>query len=200
MDLSTLDTLLKSHVSQLESLYEELGAPPESVPAKLQELHNALVGTVQQQRQTAEDEVRQVKECILALEATIVRKRCQLSGESSGPEATTTSTSTTSTSRTGSETLLQQKARLEKQDVALERDIQIREKQISEVLRQLDSYRPILGDFLDTDGDGGNSSATDLSLTRLSRLQQKVSQCKEEVVSCPIQPGSGRLTERHAHF
>lgn len=181
MDLSTLDTLLKSHISHLEGLYGQLGAPKDTVPQKLQELHNALVGTVQQQRQSAEDEVKEVKERVQGLEGTIARKRAQLSG------AIGTSTSTTTDSASdASETLLQKRERLEKLDIALERDVQIREKQITSLLDQLRSYQSIVGpDFLASielsDADIGNKA--DLTLTRLAALEKNVRQCKDEVVS-----------------
>lgn len=181
MDLSTLDTLLKSHVSHLEKLYKQLGAPSNSVPTKLQELHNALVGTVQQQRQAAEDEVKQVQESIQALEATITRKRCQLSGKSANQESTTTQTPP---SDLDSESLLQRRERLEKEEVSLERDVQLREKEIKHALEQLETYRPILGDFLDSDEhESLFSNVADLSLARLQALGTKLSQCKDEIVS-----------------
>lgn len=181
MDLSTLDTLLKSHVAQLQGLYDKLGAASDVVPTKLAELHSALVGTVEQQRQSAEHEVRQVKDSIHGLEATIARKQSQLSGE----KISTTSTARASSSTTAAETLLQRRERLEKQEVALERDIQIREKQILEATAQLESYRPILGDFLDSPSDEASlhNDGTSLSLARLAALEAKIQQCKQETVS-----------------
>lgn len=181
MDLSTLDTLLKSHVSQLEKLYTQLGAPADSVPTKLQELHNALVGTVQRQREAAENEVKLVEDSIQALEATIARKRFQLSGDIADKDPTAIRASTTA--NVTSETLLQKQERLEKEDVALERDVQLREKQIVHVLNQLEEYRPVLGDFLDLDEKGSLVARTeDLSLARLQALEAKVTRCKEEIV------------------
>lgn len=184
MDLSTLDTLLKSHVSELEKLYKQLGAPADLVPTKLQELHNALVGTVQQQREAAENEVKLVQDSIRALEATIARKQSQLSGEAANTNSASHATPPLLTAEVDSETLLQRQERLEKVDVALERDVQLREKEILHAVTQLEAYRPILGDFLDSEEAGSRLIAsTDLGLARLHALRAKVSQCKEEIVS-----------------
>jgi hypothetical protein len=193
MDLSTLDTLLKSHVNQLTSLYTQLGAPGDTVPSKLEGLHRALVGTVEQQRHEAEEEVKEVKSRIERLEATILRKKSQLSGVSLplAPSSITTSVS-------NNETLLQQKDRLEKEEVALERDVQIREKQLREIVSLIEGYTPVLGqDFIDEISSGSSNpgqptiidNKTDLSLDRLAKLEKILSSCKDEIVShlpCPV--------------
>lgn len=188
MDLSTLDGLLKTHITHLQDLYGQLGASKDVVPSKLQELHASLVGTVQQQRQSAEEEVKAVQDRIASLTTSIAHKRAQLSGG-----ASTSVTSTPAVTSDKSETLLQEQERLEREEVTLERDVQMRVKQIAQIAKDVKSYRTLLGsDFLESIDihDQASWVDTDLSLSKVSFLQERLAQCKAEMVS------PQRLSER----
>ena len=70
-----LSTALIEHQAHLSDLYTQLDAEASSgiVCRKLEELHAALVDTVARQRREAEDEVKQVKEECIALQAELDR-------------------------------------------------------------------------------------------------------------------------------
>ena len=191
MDISTLDGLLKAHVTHLSSVYDQLGASPETVPSKLRELHSALVGTIERQRAAAENELAETRDCIRGLESTIKRRHLRLAGNRNPSPAEQTASNDAKP-----ETLVQRRARLEAEDVALERTVQAREKQLCEVLFRLAAYRPLLGsDFLasvQADGptlmtpESVSQQDTDLSTSHLESLETKVKACQAEVVSASI--------------
>jgi hypothetical protein len=187
MDLSTLSSLLQDHTAELTSLYGQLGASADTVPAKLEELHAALVGTVKQQKDAAVAELAEVRERVHGLRLTLERKRRRL-GEGR-----------TSTGGSESETLLQLRERLEKEDVTTERIVQAREKLFMDARKRLEAFVDALGAEV-VHGMGSNginsrspssnsegvstvSAEEDLSLERLNALEKSVSRCHAEVVS-----------------
>lgn len=174
MDLSQLSRLLEEHTAELSSLYGSLGAPIETVPAKLSELHDALVGTVTAQREAAAAEVSEVKERVTGLRFTLERKRRRL-GESR----------TSSAHEHQGETLLQLRDRLEREDVSTERALQAREKLFGEARKNLARFIDDLGKEIVYAGisEQETTSDEDLSLSKLSLLEKEATRCNNELVS-----------------
>ena len=169
MDLSTLSSLLETHTRTISALYTSLGAPEETVSIKLEELHTALISTVDSQRTSAEREVKEVQERVDNLRASCEQRRKRL-GESR------------TSSANGTETLLQARQRLEKEETSTSIVLQEREKQFQGVRKRLDGYVEILGHetvFVDKN----DKEEEDLSLVRLNTLEKEVTRCRNEQVS-----------------
>ena len=173
MDLSQLSRLLEEHTAELTSLYGSLGAPVETVPAKLSELHAALVGTVTAQREAAAAEVSEVNERVTGLRSTLERKRRRL-GESR----------TSSAHEHQGETLLELRERLEREDVTTERVLQAREKLFADARARLARYVEELGRETVYAGISEEEAASDedLGLSRLSLLEKETTRCDNELV------------------
>lgn len=172
MDLSTLSTLLEQHTATLTQLYESLGAPDDTVPNKLQELHEALISTVTKQREDAEKEVKDIRTKVDDLRHSLERSRRRL-GEarvSTGGEG---------------ETLLQALKRLELEVPVTDKLLAAREKQFAAVRERLAVFAEVLKDddtLLPAD-DTAAKGDQDLSLARLKELEARATRCQTEIVS-----------------
>lgn len=174
MDLSTLSNLLERHTATLTSLYDELGAPSTTVGSKLEELHGALISTVNAQRESAEQEVAAVKKSVDELRRSCTLKRKQL-GEGR--------TSSASNNNNNNETLLQAKKRLEKEEQDTDKLVQQRQKLLQAVHARLEAFVDILGrETVYVDDTPSNEDTIDLSLSKLSSLEKEVVRCENEVV------------------
>lgn len=84
--LNTLRELLTGHASHLGELYASLGASDDVVPSKMQELHQALVSCIENQRNQAEEEIAAVHRELNALQeelrALAGQLGCKLSPDS----------------------------------------------------------------------------------------------------------------------
>lgn len=182
MDLSTLSSLLENHALALEGLYRSLGADRAVVTVKLDELHQALIGTIQRQRTAAEQEVADVQRRVEELRSDIERNRRRL-GEGRASCAT------------DGETLLQTRVRLEKEAQVTEKVVQKRQKAIAALSDRLLALEAVVGQ-----GFGGASYAHDtptnaqailpgseqpLDLQTLANLEKAITKCENEVVSSP---------------
>jgi hypothetical protein len=176
MDLSTLSSLLERHTATLTALYDELGAPTTTVSSKLEELHGALISTVNAQRESAEQEVAAVKKSVDELRGSCTLKRKQLG------EGRTSSASVDHNNN--KETLLQAKKRLEKEEQDTDKLVQQRQKLLQAVHARLEAFVDILGrETVYVDENPSNEQDTiDLSLTKLSSLEKEVVRCENEVV------------------
>ncbi|KAL7004320.1 Microtubule bundling protein [Cystobasidiomycetes sp. EMM_F5] len=178
MDLSTLSSLLENHALALEGLYRSLGADRAVVTVKLDELHQALIGTIQRQRTAAEQEVADVQRRVEELRSDIERNRRRL-GEGRASCAT------------DGETLLQTRVRLEKEAQVTEKVVQKRQKAIAALSDRLLALEAVVGQ-----GFGGASYAHDtptnaqailpgseqpLDLQTLANLEKAITKCENEV-------------------
>lgn len=180
MDLSTLSTLLETHTCTLTQLYSTLGAPKSTVPAKLEELHAALISTVTSQHKEAEREVDEVQKRVDGLRDGLLSKKRRL-GESRQSIA--------AVSGKQGETLLDARTRLEREDEVVQTTMEARTRQFADVKARLDAYVDVLGrdsvypDSEQQRGQGEDSTEDDLSLVRLSKLEKEITRCENEVVS-----------------
>lgn len=177
MDLSTLSSLLEGHAAALESLYTSLGRDKNAVPLKLKELHQALISTIQRQREDAETEVKEVEARVHELRSSLTRKRKRLGeGRSSLGKA--------------KETLLDARTRLEKEAAEVDKLVITREKLFKTVHTRLDGFVAVLGEEAvfdnktDLEARHADKADDDLNLQRLSRLEKAVTRCEGEVVRC----------------
>lgn len=179
MDLSQLSGLLEGHTATISTLYARLGAPSTTVASKLEELHDALISTVNKQRESAEKEVAEVQTVVDTLRTTLADQKRRL-GE--------TRTSITQSVNKEGETLLQARARLEKEEAALVITVEARQKQLATVKARLDSFVVVLGKETVYPDDAQVSDGMDLSLVRLSKMEKEIARCEQEVVSarCPL--------------
>lgn len=205
MDLSTLSSLLETHTSTLQRLYTTLGAPSETVSQKLEELHSALISTVNAQRDAAEREVREVQDKVSTLRRSCESKRRRLGETRRTSEVQPQEgrlSSNAATARATDESLLEALSRLEEEDRSTDEIVARRQKLFSQALERLDTFVALLGadsvaiDFQFNNNDDGKgrqpTAATradrmeDLSLARLEKLEEEARRCEKEVVSWQV--------------
>lgn len=179
MDLSTLDNLLKTHVTHLEKLYTRLGTQDDIVADKLQQLHAALIATVDQQRKAAEDEVKLAEERIAELKEAVLVKQIRLGDmkETANRQGVLESSSPS---------LQQQQAALEAQNTSLARELQRRAERIEKLRQSLARFGKCLGtDFmegLEEEHVRIRSKSGDMSHQVVASLESWLGRCQQEQV------------------
>ncbi|PWN50060.1 hypothetical protein IE53DRAFT_113616 [Violaceomyces palustris] len=213
MDAAALAELVEQSTSRLAELHQEIGHPQSALELALESLHqtlrqaaNAQLEKVQQEVERLRQECQSIQQESAQIKSCLGERRSQ-SGSISSSSSSSSSTTATATTETANQLpLLQRKQHLTSERQRLRSLYASRLSQCDRLLSRLDSYRPILNNFVkipppppapvanpESDVISSSSAAStnnpqsqnlrDVSQTFIASIEAEILRCSKELTS-----------------
>ncbi|SPO23206.1 related to ASE1 - mitotic spindle midzone localized MAP family member [Ustilago trichophora] len=204
MDAAALASLLSESTQKLVGLHSQIGHPPEALQAALDALHQALKTAVDDQISKVQREAQDLSAECSQIEAdnSQIKRALGEKSHASNPSlqnaigkrmvsAASTPSPTTDSTAPDSQPLLQRRSQLQIEQTRLKASYAAREAQLDRLIAKLQTYVPLLGNFVKVPEDSSQDSMAietssppafrDVSQPRIALFEAEIIRCSKEV-------------------
>ncbi|KAF6767127.1 Microtubule-associated protein, MAP65/Ase1/PRC1 [Kalmanozyma brasiliensis GHG001] len=203
MDAAALASLLSDSTQKLIGLHAQIGHPPEALQGALDALHQALKTAVDDQIGKVQREAHDLSAECSRIEADNAHIKRALGDKSTSPalqnaigqrmvSAASPTASASASASTGSQPLLQRRSQLQTEQTRLKASYIAKEALLDRLSSKLQTYVPLLGNFVQIPQDSTQHAAgtldaapastfRDVSQPRMALFEAEIIRCSKEV-------------------